>query len=328
MKTKFFAPVAFVLLAAAVTVPAQGGMMLTAAGTTAGFTLSTFAYGFENTGSNGVGPVGIGFLGGNVYVSDYQSGNLRIFGDTDNQNAASVSAASNLGGQIAGLSNLNGTMYAVNQGSGQLFKLHADGTLNSTVVTGLGPATGMTAANNNLYVSNVSGEVYKIDPTIPATSALITGYVIDGVTADAANNVLYGTSVGGGNTRVYGFNLTTGAFNGFDSGYIAGADGAAVGTGSLAGNIFVNTNDGKLWEVNVATSVQTLIASGGSRGDLVSVDPNGTVLLTQTDSVLRLTAPAGSSFDPGGATPEPGTTGMMLSGLVAVVYGLRRRARA
>ncbi len=220
-------------------------------------------------------------------------------------------------------------MYAVNQGNGQLLKLNANGTLNSTVATGPGFATGMTAANNNLYVSNVgSGSVYKIDPTIPTTSAVITGYAIDGVTADASNNVLYGTSVGGGNTRVYGFNLTTGAFKGFDSGYIGGADGAAVGTGSLAGNIFVNTDYGELWEVNVATSVQTLIASGGSRGDLVAVDPNGSVLLTQTDTVLRLTAPAGSSFDPGGATPEPGTTGMMLSGLVAVVYGLRRRARS
>ncbi len=90
MNIKIFAPVALGLLAAAVTVPAQGGMILTAAGTTAGFTLSTFAYGFENTGGGGVGPVGIGFLGGNVYVSNFQSGFLRIFSDKDNQNAQSV----------------------------------------------------------------------------------------------------------------------------------------------------------------------------------------------------------------------------------------------
>jgi hypothetical protein len=44
--------------------------------------------------------------------------------------------------------------------------------------------------------------------------------------------------------------------------------------------------------VDLATGAQTLLASGGSRGDLVAVDPSdATLLLTQTDRILRLHGP-------------------------------------
>ncbi len=70
-----------------------------------------------------------------------------------------------------------------------------------------------------------------------------------------------------------GFNAVTGA-QVFDSGFIPdGIDGTAIGYGNLAGNIFVNTNGGTVFEVNLTTNAQTLIASGGSRGDFVTVDP-------------------------------------------------------
>jgi hypothetical protein len=57
-------------------------------------------------------------------------------------------------------------------------------------------------------------------------------------------------------------------------------DGTAIGTGPLAGNIFANTNGGTIVEVNLATLAQTPIASGGSRGDFVTLDPNGTLMVT------------------------------------------------
>src|SRR4051794_26329966 len=54
--------------------------------------------------------------------------------------------------------------------------------------------------------------------------------------------------------------------------------------------LFINTNGGTVVEVNLATSVQTLIASGGSRGDFVTVDANNaTLLVPQTDRIIRLT---------------------------------------
>ena len=86
-----------------------------------------------------------------------------------------------------------------------------------------------------------------------------------------------------------GFNITTKAMV-FDSGTISGGpDGIALGTGPVAGNLFVNTNGGTVVEVNLATAAQTVIASGGSRGDFVTVDPNnGTLLVTQSDRLMRL----------------------------------------
>jgi hypothetical protein len=51
-------------------------------------------------------------------------------------------------------------------------------------------------------------------------------------------------------------------------------------------------NDGTVWQVDLGIGARTLIASGGSRGDLVAVDPSdGTLLLAQTDRILRLHGP-------------------------------------
>jgi hypothetical protein len=69
--------------------------------------------------------------------------------------------------------------------------------------------------------------------------------------------------------------------------------------------------------------MQTVIANSGSRGDFVKVDPNGTLLVTQGDSIVRLTAPAGGSF----SSPEPGSVGLIAGGLglLAVLRGRRKR---
>ena len=89
--------------------------------------------------------------------------------------------------------------------------------------------------------------------------------------------------------------------------------------------IFVNTNGGTVVEVNLATKVQTLIASGGSRGDFVTVDPsNNTLLLTQSDRILRL---SGGNFGP---VPEASTfvsTGLLLLGGLGLLLMARKRSR-
>jgi hypothetical protein len=86
----------------------------------------------------------------------------------------------------------------------------------------------------------------------------------------------------------------------FDSGTISGGpDDIALGVGTLAGNLFVNTNSGELVEVSLKTAAQAVIASGGSRGDFVTVDPNnGTLLVSQSDRMMRLTGPSGGGFIP------------------------------
>jgi hypothetical protein len=87
-----------------------------------------------------------------------------------------------------------------------------------------------------------------------------------------------------------------------------------VGAGLFAGELFVNTNAGQLFEINQMTLTQTLLATGGSRGDFVTVDTNNdSLLITQTDRVLRLT---GATFMP---TPEPGYVWLLGCGFASLV---------
>src|SRR5262249_30262419 len=112
-------------------------------------------------------------------------------------------------------------------------------------------------------------------------------------------------------------------------------DGIALGTGILAGNLFVNTHAGTLLELNLATDALTTIAEGGSRGDFAIADPNdGSLLLTQTDRVLRLTAPPGGGFGFGAPpnaaplVPEPSALALIMVGVGALAVWQRRRGSA
>ncbi len=93
--------------------------------------------------------------------------------------------------------------------------------------------------------------------------------------------------------------------------------------------LFVNTNLGELWEVSLNDSTQTLVASGGSRGDLVSYDTsNNTAILSQTDSMLRLSLPAGFSFSTSTTNvPEPGILALMGFGLLGLARVRRITSR-
>jgi len=308
-------------------VPAvRADLTLTPAGTAAGFSLSTFATGFPSSGT--IGPLGIAFPGSGVLVTDFP-GNVRFFtSDIDGQNAALIVPGQNYGQPNAvGLAQVGSHIYMTQQGNAQVVEVNANGTLNQVILTGatgIGFATGIVAnpANGHLFVSNVS-QIFDVDP-IAKTRTLFVSAGADGLTISSDGGILYG-AVGG---HILGFNTTTKA-QVFDSGpsTISGLDGTALGTGSLLGNIFGNTNFGAVVEVNLATLAQTTLATGGSRGDFVSVDPNNnTLLLTQSNSIVRLTAPSGGGFDGGPTVPEP-STWLLLASRLAGVFALRQRKR-
>jgi sugar lactone lactonase YvrE len=128
-----------------------------------------------------------------------------------------------------------------------------------------------------------------VDP-VAKTANVFEKISADGLSLSPDGKTLYAAIRGGAFAgHVLGFDITTKAMV-FDSGTISGGlDGIALGKGPVAGNLFVNTNGGTRVEVNLATAAKTTIATGGSRGDFVAVDPNdGTLLVTQTDRIMRV----------------------------------------
>jgi hypothetical protein len=280
-------------------------LTLTQAGQDAGIVLTTFADGFPHLGTRGgdIGPLGIAFpSSGGVLVSDWP-GNVRLFPtDTDGQHAGQHPPARNYGvGQAFGLTQEGDAIYmSSQQGRGQgVYELNADGTLNRFVV-GEAHAQGIVAnpANGHLFVSSVDHQIWDINPNVsPPNSRLFVdggaGVNLDGVTISVDGRTLYVSNISAG--VIEGFDTTT-RKQVFKSGFIAGApDGVAIGIGPLAGNLFVNCLNGTVVEVNIADPTQqTVIASGGTRGDFVTFDPHdGSALITQTDRIIRFTFPFG-----------------------------------
>jgi streptogramin lyase len=315
---------------------ADAGLVLTSAGQASGFGLSTFATGFPV--AQGVGPIGIAFpAGGGVLVSDYP-GNVRLFPtDTNGQNAASVPVAQNYGvANATGMAQVGGNIYMNQANNSQVVQLNGNGTFNQTIFTITNPPapnlTGIAVdpANRHLFVSEPttpggSNQILDINPvTKTARVFLNSGIFTDGLVFNPSGTILYAST---NSNSVTGFDTHTGAIV-FGPVPVAGMpDSVALGTGSLAGNLFVNTNGGQIVELNLKTLSQTVIATGGSRGDLVYVDPHdGSLLVTQTNSIYRLTPPDdGGFYSP---TPEPSTLAMSaLGGIAFVGWAWRRRNR-
>ena len=299
---------------------AKAGMLLTAAGQADNFTLATFANGFVNRG-DGLGPIGVGFpTTGGVLISVEGSTSSSVFQfatTANGQTAAGAILHTYAGGNsVGGIASVGSQLYMAEASLNRVIQLNNDGSPGATVASFAGNPVGLATdpSNGHLFVSVFQGGIWNLNPMTGIAKELSTQNV-DGITFDIVHRILYGATADA--TRVIGLNVDTHT-NVFDSGFIPGRpDGAALGLGSLAGNLFVNTNAGSVVEVNLSTLAQTTIADGGSRGDLVAVDPfDNSLFLTQSDEVTRLSAPPGGGF--GQETPEPTSLTMLGLGALSI----------
>ncbi len=155
------------------------------------------------------------------------------------------------------------------------------------------------ASNGTVLVSDLNGNIYNF-------------------ASDTDNRTVAGATVG----ATYGSYDPLGMTQSGNNTYLGFQSSNVV---DRVSNLYVNTNCGELVQINVATDVQTIIGTGGSRRNVVSVDPNnGTLLLDQTDTILRLTAPPGGGF---GTVPEPSSLCLLGIGVAGVTVHRWRRSR-
>jgi len=310
---------------------ARAALTLTAAGIADGFGLSLFA---DTPGPAGgcCGPLGIATNNlGQVVLQYYPVGLNFVFNDVDGQHlpGTALSSAPFVSGSYgAAITNDGGTLYAGNNDqSGQVFQLNPNGSSAGAVPNTAGKAGHGIATNpvtGHLEAASANG-IFDINPGNGA-SFLIRNVNADGVSVSADGKTVY-AAIGG---DVFGFDIASGN-QVYDSGDIGSPDGTGViqGNNQFSGDIIANDNDGTVKLLDPVHSTVVTIASGGTRGDYVGLDlTNGSLFLTQSDSVYRLTCGPNCSFTPPpppSGVPEPAALTLIGTGLVA--FGLIRRRR-
>jgi len=288
--------------------------------TTAGYTATVFAHGFFNTcGSNcGVGPIGMTFdASGNLYVADRDSDTLYKFGpDGGTASTATQVNKAPMGGptgltfsrdgrRLYATRYYNADVVELSPTDGSVIRTVAGGqcnTLGGPLAIGVDPLSGDLLVTNSgffdfcHFIARVSN--YANGPSTVTTYA--TPGSSDGLTI-APDGTLY-SETDGCATKIAGTNrprppaVTTLAC-------VKTMDGIALATSNDPSKppfLVTNDNDGTMTKVDLtAPYTQTVILRGGTRGDFVTVGPDGCLYATQSSTILKVTNADGScSFVP------------------------------
>lgn len=315
----------------ATAIPAHASLMLTMAGVNDGFSLSTFVSGYP---AAEYGPLSVGVLpDGNLITGSFANAALYIFSDADGQTLGSalskIPYTFQTGNPQYIFATVDGEVYGAQVGGsgtfGQFSNSGAFTPIPNLAAAGVTADYGMWAdpANNDLIASSSKGLI-EINP-VSGTYRVINASVFpDGVTVSPDGQTVY-AEVGGG---ISAYNVTTGALiKSYATGHSPDGTGVISG-GNFNGDLIVNDNDGTVLLLDPVTSVITIIANGGTRGDFVSADTNnGTLFLSQEEQIARLSCGVGCSIGaPPPSSPEPGTMFLVAAGFGALtLLRLRRR---
>ena len=321
-----------IVLAIAAAASPAGSQMRLVPGSPHVFTLTTYASAFPSTLT--VGPLGVAFVPGAtqddnfVLVTDYfTSAIYRFPSHADGQTVGDPGVVLNTtngpgDGNAHEFAQLlfGGTwkyyLTQVNHGT----VIEVDGT--GTPVPG-GPIATIPGAcgiapfpleiaragfSGHLFVTDyLGGNVWNVDPVTRTTTLFkFVGGAPDGLSFSQDGNTLYVADNGNGLVKVV--DVASGSIT-TPFPPIAGPDGVASGRGTLSGYIYVNYNNGDVWEFGEPGGPYAgdnhMIATAGSRGDFIATDTNvfcaggfPSMLLTQTDSLVRLCSAGGGFFGP------------------------------
>jgi hypothetical protein len=318
--------VAAAALAVAGALPAVAQAYTTAPGVVA----SDVATGFPNQG--GIGPVGITLdAAGRLYVAD--GGTVYRFGPGGGTaGSATRLNARPIAGRLTGLAfGRDGRLYAARRTgarSGSVLELDQDsGAVLRTVAADLPCPTGLAAdpRSGDLFVSTVDcapGVLRLAGPARGAAdvSAYVTGIAADGLTFDRDGTLYVAHAPDAEGATVSAVAPTVAPHPGARRPLAAvpGADGTALGTPATADGtppfLVVNRHDGTITRVDLTAPGRTTdLVTGGSRGDLSAVGPDGCLYATQTDTIMKVGSASGRCHAPsdgdGGGGQDDGLLG-------------------
>src|SRR6266852_1104050 len=275
--------------------------------------------------SSGAGPIGqVPLLGGQILTSDVADSSLRTFVDypspfcTPSYVSPNLNSSGNsYGGLVQGF---DGKIYAISNLSSVVEIDKTDGHVIRTLDnTSFLKALGITVdpLNGDLYIADQNaGKVYKISDPGGCTTCAATLFADLTVLAPAVQLAIDGlgwspdafsllvAANGTDQVILVDRNGTPSVFVNVGPGNVVHPDGIAFGCPGTplwtpaAQFAFTNNNNGTVSEINMITRGVTSppIASGGTRGDFVAVDDQGSLLATQSDRVTRLSTTNGGRF--------------------------------
>ena len=282
-----------------------------------GYAVSTFASNFPQTDCNdGVGPVGVAFdTGGNLLVSDWGNGLLYKFGPEGGSAGPATTVVKINGGGVppAGLAfTKDGRLYLALEGPNKVVELDpATGAVLRTVVNLNGAlALAVDPVSGDLFVSTQFGYGVQRISNFADGPGTLTNYFLskneftDGIVfgPDGTLYVMAYSQV----IRVAGTN-TPNPGEGTVLTQISGGDGIGIEPNPANPSkpfLYVNGNDGNITKIDTSAlpansndpcgAACTQIYTGGTRGDFVTVGPDGCLYATQSERVIKVTKADGT----------------------------------